>query len=134
MAKSKTKIDEQMQRKHNPELVETLMKAKKNDKWLEVAGLLSMPRRLMAEKNLDEIDKESKEGDTIVIAGKVLGNGDISKKIKISALSFSHEAEKKLKAKKCEMLSLIKEIETNKKAEGIKILKWIKNSRWDKKK
>ena len=123
MIKSKTKIEKQSQRKANKELVKTIIRAKKNDKWLEVAGLLSRPRRLKIEKNLDEIDKESKEGDTIVVAGKVLGNGEVSKKIRIAALSFSQEAQKKLKEKKCEIISLIKEIETNKKAEGIKILK-----------
>lgn len=121
--KSKTKIDKQARKKTNTELVETIIKAKKNDKWLEVAGLLSVPRRLKIEKNLGEIDKESKEGDTIIVPGKVLAEGEISKKIRISALSFSQEAEKKLKAKKCEIISLINEIEKNKKAEGVKILK-----------
>ena len=123
MAKSKTLIEKQVARKHNPEIVETAIKAKKSEKWKNVAEILSRPRRLQVIKNLDEIDKESKEGDTIIIPGKVLGNGDMSKKIKIVALSFSQEAERKLKAKKCEMLSLIKEIETNKKADGIKILR-----------
>ena len=121
--KSKTLIEKQVARKRNPEIVETAIKAKKSEKWRKIAEILSRPRRLQIVKNLDEIDKESKEGDTIVIPGKVLGNGNISKKIRIAALSFSQEAEKKLKEKKCEMIKLAEEIEKNKKAEGIKVLK-----------
>lgn len=121
--KSRTLIDKQAKRKYNPELVETILKAKKHKNWLEVSGLLSLPRKLKIEKNLDEINKESKEADTIIVPGKVLGNGEISKRIRIAALSFSKEAEKKLKEKKCEIVSLKKEIEINPEAKGVKLIR-----------
>ncbi|MBI2630481.1 50S ribosomal protein L18e [Candidatus Pacearchaeota archaeon] len=121
--KSKTKIDEQMKRKTNPELVSTIMKAKKNEKWVKIAGIISGSARNRIGVNLDKIDKNTKEGDTVVIPGKVLSNGEISKKIRVVAFKFSSEAEKKLKNKKCEMVSIEKEIEINPKAEGIKIIK-----------
>lgn len=121
--KSKTLIDKQAKRKLNTEVVETIIKAKKKDKWLEIAGILSMPRRLRVGINLDKIEKESKEGDTILIPGKVLGNGNITKKIRIVALSFSQEAEKKLKERKCEIVSITEEIEKNPKMQGVKIIK-----------
>ena len=120
--KSKTKIDRQTRRKTNPEVVETIIKAKKNEKWLRIAEILSSPRKNKIAVNLDKIEKESKEGDTIVIPGKVLSQGGISKKIRLVALSFSEEAERKLKEKKCEIVSIIKEIEINPKAQGVKIL------------
>ncbi len=120
--KSKTLIDKQAKRKYNPDLVETILKAKKHEKWQRVAGLLSLPRKLKIEKNLDEIDKESKEADTIIVPGKVLGNGEISKRIRIAAVSFSKESIRKLKEKKCEIVSLKKEIEINPEARGVKIL------------
>lgn len=122
--KSKTLIDKQMKRKLNPEVVETIIKAKKNEKWVEIAGLLSMPRSKRIEVNLNKIDKESKEGDTILVPGKVLSSGDISKKIRIAAISFSLEAEKKLKNKKCEIVRIKEEIEKNPKMQGVKIIKW----------
>lgn len=123
MKKSKTKINKQAKRKTNPEVAETIFKAKKRKNWLGIAGLLSGPTRKYSGVNLQEIEKESKEGDTIVIPGKVLGKGDVSKKIRVCALSFSAEAEKKLKARKCEIVSIIKEIEVNPEARGIKILR-----------
>jgi len=120
--KSKTKIDEQLGRKTNKELVETIIKAKKKKNWLKIAGILSSPRRKKIEINIDKIDKESKEGDTIIIPGKVLSSGSISKKIRIAALAYSKEAEKKLKEKKCELVSLEKEIEINPEAKGVKVI------------
>ena len=93
--KSKTLIDRQASRKLNPELAETIRKAKKLDKWVVIAGLLSYPRRMQISKNLDEIDRESGEGDTVVVPGKVLGTGSVSKKIRIVAAAFSESAREK---------------------------------------
>lgn len=120
--KSKSFIDWQAKRKNNPELVETIIHAKKQTKWLEVAGILSSPRRNKIALNLDEIDKESKEGDTIVVPGKVLGEGEISKKLRIAALSFSQEARRKLKDKKAEIMTILEEIKQNPKAQGVKLM------------
>lgn len=121
--KSKTKIDKQIRRKTSSELVETIIKAKKNKAWLEVASILSSPRRRKIDVNLDRIDKESKEGDTVIVPGKVLGDGEISKKISIAALSFSEQAREKLQEKKCKIFNLIEEIKSNPKGDGIKIIK-----------
>ena len=73
--------------------------------------------------NLDQIDEKSKEGDTILVPGKVLGTGEVTKKLRIVAFSFSESARQKLKEKKCEMVTILEEIKVNPKAEGIKILK-----------
>ena len=121
--KSKTKIDEQAKRKRNPELVETIIKAKKNNKWLDISRLLSSPRRRKICVNLDEIEKEAKEGDTILIPGKVLGKGDINKKLVVIAFSFSKEAEEKLKNKKCGVKTILEEIKANPNAQGVKIIR-----------
>ncbi len=59
--------------KTNPWIVDTINAAKKNKAWLGVAKLVAGSTRKYAEVNLDEIDKQTKEGDTVVIIGKVLG-------------------------------------------------------------
>ena len=79
--KTKTKIEKQTHRKRNSELVETTRAAKKKEKWLEVAGILSGPRRKRPSLNLTEINKSSTAGDTVVVPGKVLSQGEIDKKI-----------------------------------------------------
>lgn len=120
---SKTRINRKLERKTNPELIENILAAKKNNSWKEIAHLISYPRRLQISKNLEEIEKISKEGDTIIVPGKVLGEGEVSKKIRVCAVGFSEKAREKLKSKKCEIVSIKEEIKINPKAQGIKILK-----------
>ncbi len=123
MVKSKTKIQKQLQRKRNPELVQTILAAKANDKWLKVASILTGSKRKKVNKNINAIEKETKEGETIVIPGKVLSMGESKKKIKIVALSFSEKAKEKLLSSKCQLSSILEEIKSNPDAKGIKILK-----------
>ena len=122
MAKTKTRIEMQMRRKTNDELVETTIAAKKQDKWLEVASILSSPRREAIDLNLGQIDLLSKEGDTVVIPGKVLSQGDLKKRIKVVAYKFSERAKEKLLKEKIQMSSIIDEIKKNPEAKGVKVL------------
>jgi large subunit ribosomal protein L18e len=121
--KAKSLIEKQLRRKTNPELVETVIAAKKNKAWLEVAGLISSPRKRHVSINLNEIDKKVKDKEIIVIPGKVLSQGEISKKVKIAALNFSEKAREKLIKAGGEAISILKEIKSNPSAKGIKILK-----------
>ena len=120
--KSKTKIDKQLVRKTNSELVETILLAKKKEKWLEVAGLLSSPRSNMNNLNLDKIDNQVKDGETVLIAGKVLSQGELTKKVKIIALSFSTKAKEKILKAKGETSLILDEIKKNPEAKGLRVL------------
>ncbi len=121
--KSKTLIEKQLQKKNNPDLVKTLISAKKKEKWIKIAQILSGPRRKRVNLNLDEINKQSKEKEKIMIPGKVLSQGEINKKIKVIALSFSEKAKEKLKKSGCEISNILNEIKSNPSAEGIRVLK-----------
>ena len=126
--KTKTKIEKQMQKKTSTELVKTIIAAKKNKAWIRVAEILSGPRKNRANLNLEEIDKKvdtlkgTSEGEIVVVPGKVLSQGEISKKIKIAALNFSDKAKEKLLKSKCEVLNIIEEIKKNPAGKGIEIL------------
>lgn len=122
MVKSKTKIEEQARRKTNFELVETITHAKKHKAWLRVADKLAGPRRTRVAINLNQIDRESKDGETIVIPGKVLGEGNVNKKLRIVAWNFSESAIKKLKEKKCEAIMISEEIKKNPEGKRIRII------------
>lgn len=121
--KTKSKIDKQVYRKKNDELVRTIISAKKNDEWLEIASILSAPRRKRININLEEINKGVKDGEKIIVPGKVLSQGEINKKIKIIALSFSKPAKEKLLKSGSEIISIIEEINKNPEAKGVKIFK-----------
>lgn len=116
---SKTQISFREKRKTNPILVETIELAKKSN-LLELAKRLSGPRRLQTKINL--MDLEKVEANKILVVGKVLGEGEIRKKISVSALAFSEQAKEKLKKAGCEMKTIKEEIEKNKKLEGVKVI------------
>ncbi|MCX6749564.1 MAG: 50S ribosomal protein L18e [Candidatus Pacearchaeota archaeon] len=124
MVKSKTKIEQQSQKKSNPQLVETIRLAKKTGSkfWLEIAGALSSPRRNAIALNLNEIEKIAKEGDSIVIPGKILSQGELSKKIAVIAFNFSDKAREKLLKTKCLTVNILDEIKKNPEAKGLKII------------
>jgi ribosomal protein L18E len=119
---SQTKLKARNKRKTHSILVDTVNEARKNKAWNNVAKLLSGPTRRHSSVNLYELDKKLLEGDTVVVVGKILSKGDLTKKIKICALSISKKAEEKLKESKSEFVTIFEEISKNKKAEGVKII------------
>ena len=121
MVKSKTKIDKQLKKKTNSALVKTIIAAKKKEAWLEVAGLLSGSKRKRVNPNVEELAK--KEGKIIVVAGKVLSQGEIDKKIKVVAVNFSEKAKEKLLKAGCEVSTILEEIKSNPEAKGIEVYK-----------
>ena len=123
MVKSRTKVKFQTRRKTNPEVVETIREAMKHKPWVKVLAILSGPKCNYTSLNLSQINNKSSVGDTVLIVGKVLSLGSITKKIKICALSISENAKVKLKESKSEFITIFDEIKKNPKAEGIKILR-----------
>lgn len=123
MIKTKTKIEKQLLKKRNPELVRTILAAKKNKDWLDVASIISSSRRNRPSLNLNEISKGSKTGEIIIVPGKVLSLGELDKKLKIAALSFSEKAKEKIKKSQGEALTIMEEIKKNPDAKGVRILR-----------
>lgn len=120
--KSKTLIEKQLKKKSNSELVETIIAAKKKKAWIGVAAILAGSRKKQVNANLNELNKV-KEGEVIVVPGKVLSQGNVDKKLKVVALGFSEKAKEKLLKSKSELSDILKEIKSNPEAKGIKILK-----------
>ncbi len=120
---SRTHVKDKTKRKTNPILIETIFTARKNKNWFHLAHILSGSTSKFATINLSELDAKTTPGDTVVIPGKVLGSGNLTKKIRICALSASADTMEKLKKTKSEFVSILDEIKKNPKAEGIKIIK-----------
>lgn len=89
-------------RKSNPNLVTLidvlLTESAKNDAavWKDIAERIAKPRKLQAEVNISKIDRHAKADEYIVVPGKVLGSGNVTKPVKVAALSFSETAKKKI--------------------------------------
>ena len=74
--------------------------------WKEIATILKHPRRARPETNLSHINRVVNDGDVIVVPGKVLGAGDLSKRIIIGALSWSESVTTKTSNAGVKLLSL----------------------------
>lgn len=118
--KSTNSLRKNIGRKTKPDVVKTLIAARKQKAWRNAAHKIAGSTRKHASVNLDYIHKHTKEGDTIVVLGKVLGTGILQKKIRVCALAFSAAALQKMKESKSEAVSILDEIRKNPKAEGVK--------------
>ncbi len=123
MAASKTAIGRRIPRKTDSYIAETALAAKNQKSWIDIAQAVSGSRKKYSSINLDRINNESENGDIVIIPGKVLGNGELNKKIKICALYFSDSAIHKIKNAKSEMVKIIDEIKSNPSAKGVKIIR-----------
>jgi len=115
-------IRKRTRRKTDSRLVGTIQAARKEKAWNLVAFKLSGSTRAHASVNLNQINNLVKEGDTVVVPGKILGVGQLHKKIKVCALSYSESALHKLKAAKIAAHTIEDEIKSNPKADGVVIL------------
>lgn len=118
--KSKRLIEKQLKTKNDKELVDTVIAAKKNKNWYKVAEILASPRSNHKQINLDDLNKT--DGKIVVVCGKVLSQGDVSRKMKVVAYKFSEKTREKLKKAGCETGTIINEIEKNKDAKEVTIL------------
>lgn len=127
------KKNNKIRRKHlkllrkNPELVNIILRLKEiainnnSDFWKKVASQLEKSHRKRLVVNIYKIDKLSKDSEIVVIPGKVLGTGELSKPLTVAAYLFSHTAFGKISSKgSC--LSLLELAEKNPKGEGLKII------------
>ena len=88
--------------KSNPNLVVLIDKLKevsRNNKapvWRDIALRLEGPKRNWAEVNISKLDRYAGDGEVVVIPGKLLGSGEIAKKVKVAAYRFSGQARDKI--------------------------------------
>jgi large subunit ribosomal protein L18e len=72
--------------KTNPNLIELINKLYEQSRsedaaiWKDVAKRLERSNRRTAEVNLSDINRYVEEGETVLVPGKVLSNGDLDKK------------------------------------------------------
>jgi len=116
---SKSQIKKRIKKKTNPILVKTIELAKRNN-HLELAKKLLIPTRKQGRINLNELNNI--EENKVIVPGKVLGEGEINKKISVFALSFSEQAKEKLKKAGCEFKTINEEIKNNPELKGIRVI------------
>ena len=85
-----------------------------------MAKSLSAPKSNYINLNLDKLNNV--KGNKIIVIGNVLGQGEINKKIDISAIKFSKRAIEKLNRANCNIIKIKEQITKNKKLDGVEII------------
>ena len=92
----------QISRKSNSELVNTVEELKRasreNDApiWKSIAKRLEGPNRNWPVVNVSKIEYNVSKNGKVVIPGKLMGGGTLSKKVTVSAYSFTKSAVEKI--------------------------------------
>lgn len=89
--------------------------------WRAVAYHLSKPRRERVEVNLSRINRYAEDGDMVVVPGKVLGSGELTKKVTVAAWKFSRTAMVKLRSAG-EAITIEELLQRNPEGKGVKII------------
>jgi len=90
--------------------------------WRAVREWLLKPRRRRAEINISKINRYTKNGDVVVVPGKVLGAGELDHRVTVAALSFSQAAKQKIESAGGECISIEELVRRNPRGSGVKIM------------
>lgn len=115
--------------KANPSLlglISELKEASRKNKapiWRDVAIRLEKTRKNWAAVNIGKISKFLKDNEVALVPGKVLGDGQISKKVEVAAFSFSSSAKEKIATAGGKALSIEELVSKNPKGTNVRIFK-----------
>ncbi|WP_088336429.1 50S ribosomal protein L18e [Methanopyrus sp. KOL6] len=95
--------------------------------WRDVAERLSRPRRQRAEVNVGKLDGLARRGviqeeETVLVPGKVLGDGVITQPLRVAAWKFSRTARAKIEAVGGECLTIRELLEENPEGSYVRII------------
>lgn len=115
-------------RKTNPHLltlVQHLKDASRTNEapiWRDIALRLEGPASHWAEVNVGKVDRHANEDDVIVVPGKLLGAGNLKKKVTVAAFRCTGQAKDKVASAGGRSLSLEELVENNPKGSKVRIM------------
>lgn len=114
--------------KTNPDLKELIHNLKKHANenkvmlWKDIAERFEKPLNNWSVVNLKRINRTINEKETALIAGKVLSDGNLEKKVNIAAWSFSDRAIEKIKKSGGKTYTIEEIMKENPKGKNIRII------------
>ncbi len=101
-----------------------LLKTKARDvpAWKRLIKELERPTRHKKPVNLYRVAKHSREGEIVVVLGKLLAVGELDKPLTIAAHLCSGQAKSKVSEKKGKVISFKELVEQYPKAEKVRII------------
>jgi large subunit ribosomal protein L18e len=114
--------------KTNPNLEDLIFELKKISRdneapiWRTIARKLEKPSRVWSEVNIASIDKHAGPKESVIIAGKLLGSGTLTKPVIVAAYSASDSAVKKVESAGGRFMLIAEMAKQNPKGSGIRIM------------
>lgn len=90
--------------------------------WRDVAEKLRASRRSKTALNVVDLERHAAAGETVVVPGVVLSNGELTKAVHVAAWRFSPAAAAKIKKAKGEAMSISELLEKNKAGSKVRIM------------
>lgn len=112
----------------NPVVDETkwiLRRAFKSSKapiWRHLEKEILRARSIRREVNISRLASVTKNGETVVVPGKVLGSGEMDHKLTVYAFSFSERAQKNITDAGGTILGLVELIGSYPDGKGVRII------------
>ena len=99
-----------------------LSHTEKSGLWKRIAVELEKPTRQRRIVNLSRINRHTKENETIVVPGKVLGAGVLGHSLTVAAYAFSDTAKQQIEKANGKALSIKELVTQNPGGKDIKII------------
>ena len=112
----------------NPELILLIRDLKKNSLenqaqvWRSLADHLSSSKRSRIAVNVSRLNRYTKDGETVVVPGKVLGAGKADHPIIVAAFAFSDVGQSKIQNAKGKCLSIRDLMKKNPSGKNVKLM------------
>ena len=97
-------------------------KALTSNLWKRVLKDILKPARRRRTVNVYKIDLYAREGETVLVPGKVLSVGTLNKKVDVAALQFSSEAKRKIEEASGKTLTISELLAQNPDGKKVRIL------------
>ena len=110
---------------HLQNLIRDLRKQSSEQKvgiWKRIAQDLEKPTRQRRAVNLYSLNLNTKDNETIIVPGKVLGTGEIDKSITVAAFSFSENAKQRIQSAKGKCITIHELLKNNPKGKDVRIM------------
>jgi large subunit ribosomal protein L18e len=115
-------------RKKNPQLARVIIeleraaKAHKAPVWRAAADRLARSRHQVFPLNVAHLERLAEPKQTILVPGKLLGEGSLTKPLTIGAISYSSEARSKVQAAGGTTLTILELLKTHADGKGVRLL------------
>ncbi len=90
--------------------------------WKRIAQDLEKPTRQRRIVNVYTIDQVAQNGETIIVPGKVLSVGNLSKKVNVAAFQCSSEARQKITQAHGRVLTIPELLKENPQGKNVRIV------------